>query len=93
MNAFQEGFPDLTVFLTFGYSLPHAQAGTDTAKARAGRLWSDQTVLDGMFDAVAGNRKSWTASRSPTDTRPRSSSPTPPKRLEAHDPSVGRRPR
>ena len=26
MGAFQEGYPGLTVFLTFGYSLPWAQS-------------------------------------------------------------------
>jgi hypothetical protein len=54
MNAFQGEFPDLVVFLTFGYSLPHAQAGVDKAKLAQVDYGLLKSFLDGMFDAAAG---------------------------------------
>src|SRR5205814_1744386 len=32
MEAFQEGYPGVTIFLTFAYSLPATEAGFDKAK-------------------------------------------------------------
>src|SRR5688500_12326435 len=32
MSAFQDGFPDLTILMTWAYSLPHLQSGGDPAK-------------------------------------------------------------
>ena len=57
MNAFQSEFPDLVVFLTFGYSLPHAQAGTDVAKLAQVDYGLLKPFLDGMFDAAGGRTK------------------------------------
>jgi hypothetical protein len=54
MNAFQEAYPNLVVFLTFGYSLPHAEAGTDIAKLAQVDYGLLKPFLDGMFDAAAG---------------------------------------
>ena len=40
MEAFQRGYPDLTVFLTFAYSLPWAQTGGETKeKVERGGVW------------------------------------------------------
>ncbi len=57
MQAFQSGFPNLKVFLTFGYSLPWEQS-------RKGKLPLSQTeygllapFLDGMVEAVKGRTK------------------------------------
>jgi hypothetical protein len=57
MTAFQDGFPDLTVFLTFGYSLPYAQAGLDKAKLATVDYGLLKPFLDGMFEAARGNVK------------------------------------
>lgn len=54
MAAFQEGFPNLTVFFTFGYSLPWAesQAGQrPLAECHYGLL---APFLDGMLQAARG---------------------------------------
>ena len=57
MKAFQDGYPDLTIFLTFGYSLPHAQAGTDRAKLATAGYGLLAPFLDGMFDEARGKTK------------------------------------
>jgi hypothetical protein len=57
MNAFQQEFPDLVVFLTWSYSLPFRQAGGDQkrlAKVEYGLL---KPFLDGMFEAARGRTK------------------------------------
>ena len=57
MNAFQDGYPDLTIFLTFGYSLPWNESGQGKrplAECHYGLL---APFLDGMLDAVKGNTK------------------------------------
>ncbi|MBI4605878.1 MAG: hypothetical protein HY721_28270 [Planctomycetes bacterium] len=57
MEAFQAGFPDLTVFLTFGYSLPWSQLGGGArplAEASYGLL---APFLDGMVDAAKGKAR------------------------------------
>ena len=54
MTAFQEGFPDLTVFLTFGHSLLWKQSEhgkKPLAECRYGLL---VPFLDGMIDAAKG---------------------------------------
>ena len=55
MTAFQDGYPGLTVFLTFGYSLPHdrdrAATPAKLPKAEYGLL---APFLDGMLDAAEG---------------------------------------
>jgi hypothetical protein len=54
MTAFQEGYPDLTVFLTFGYSLPWRQS----KERKDGLPDADYGLLspfvDGLFDAARG---------------------------------------
>lgn len=57
MAAFQEGYPDLTVFLTFGYCLPWAQSGggkKPLADCHYGLL---APFLDGMVEAAKGRTK------------------------------------
>jgi hypothetical protein len=57
MQAFQDGYPDLVVLLTFGYSLPHATSahGKKTlAKSRYGLL---APYLDGMVEAARGDAR------------------------------------
>ena len=57
MGAFQEGYPDLTVLLTFGYSLPRttSEGGkTPLAECRYGLL---APFLDGMVEAARGEAR------------------------------------
>jgi hypothetical protein len=54
MEAFQEGFPNLTIFLTFGYSLPwqESEAGRSAlAECHYGLL---APFLDGMLETARG---------------------------------------
>lgn len=54
MNAFQDGYPDVTIFLTFGYSLPwneSNQGKRSLAECHYGLL---APFLDGMLDAARG---------------------------------------
>ena len=57
MAAFQQGFPGLTVFLTFGYSLPWAQSQggkNPLAECHYGLL---APFLDGMVEAAKGHTR------------------------------------
>jgi hypothetical protein len=57
MEAFQEGDPDLTVFLTFAYSLPRATSGNGAkplAECQYGLL---APFLDGMVEATRGKAR------------------------------------
>lgn len=57
MTRFQEGFPDLTVLLTFGYSLPRTNSERTKkplAHCNSGLL---APFLDGMFDVVRGKAR------------------------------------
>jgi len=54
MAAFQEGYPGLSVFLTFGYSLPYAQTGGDPAKLPEAHYGLLAPFLDGLLDAAEG---------------------------------------
>jgi hypothetical protein len=57
MEAFQEGYPNLVVFLTFGYGLPWAQTARGTrplAEADYGLL---APFLDGMIEAARGKTR------------------------------------
>jgi len=57
MNAFQEGFADITVFLTFGYSLPWRQTidgQKPLADCKYGLL---APFLDGMVQGAHGNAR------------------------------------
>jgi hypothetical protein len=54
MNAFQEGYPGMTIFLTFGYSLPwneSQQGKRPLAECHYGLL---APFLDGMLDVAKG---------------------------------------
>lgn len=56
MEAFQKGFPDLHVLLTFGHSLPLAQTreGKQLSEVSYGLL---APFLDGMYEAAKGKAK------------------------------------
>jgi ribulose bisphosphate carboxylase small subunit len=57
MKAFQESYPDLTVFLTFGYSLPWAQSQggrVALAECHYGLL---APFLDGLVEAAQGRTR------------------------------------
>jgi hypothetical protein len=57
MRAFQDGFPGLTVFLTFGHSLPRHLSGmgkTTLAECRYGLL---APFLDGLVDEAQGGTR------------------------------------
>lgn len=57
MQAFQEGYPGVTLFLTFAYSLPWDQCRQDPMKLPQARYGLLAPFLDGMLDAAAGNTK------------------------------------
>jgi hypothetical protein len=57
MEAFQEGYPDVTIFLTFGYSLPRQEAGGDRAKLEKAHYGLLAPFLDGMVDAAKGKTR------------------------------------
>ncbi|HEY7116214.1 MAG TPA: hypothetical protein VH475_06500 [Tepidisphaeraceae bacterium] len=57
MEAFQEGYPDLTIFLTFGYSLPREEARGDRAKLSKVHYGMLAPFLDGMVDAAKGKTR------------------------------------
>jgi len=52
MSAFQQGYPDLTVFLTFGYTLPLVQGAKDKSKLAAVECGLLAPFLDGMFEVA-----------------------------------------
>ena len=57
MEAFQQGYPDLTIFLTFGYSGPWLESGGGArplAECEYGLL---VPFLDGMLDAARGGTR------------------------------------
>lgn len=57
MNAFQQGYPDVTVFLTFGYSVPWRESGggkKPLADCEYGLL---APFLDGMVEAARGRTR------------------------------------
>ena len=55
MQAFQQGYPDLTLFLSHGYSLPGEQSDNNPANLPNASYGLLAPFLDGMFDAAAGN--------------------------------------
>jgi len=57
MKAFQAGYPDLVVMLTFAYSLPNAETDGDPAKLEKVSYGLLAPLLDGMVDASAGKAK------------------------------------
>jgi hypothetical protein len=57
MEAFQLGYPDLTVLLTFGYCLPWAQSRGATNKLADCGYGLLAPFLDGMVEAARGKAK------------------------------------
>lgn len=55
MDALQDGFPDLTVFLTFGYSLAWQERPQGALSQRSTGLVAPFT--DGLFDAARGRTR------------------------------------
>jgi hypothetical protein len=57
MNAFQDGFPDVTVFLTYGYSLPYVECAGKPEKLPTTEYGLLAAFLDGMFDVARGDSR------------------------------------
>ena len=57
MEAFQKGFPDLVVFLTFGYSLPWAQSGGGKAPLADCSYGLLAPLMDGMVEEAKGRTR------------------------------------
>ena len=57
MEAFQQGYPDLTVFLTFGYTLPLVQGAKDKSKLAGVEYSLLAPFLDGMLEVARGDAK------------------------------------
>ncbi len=57
MAAFQQGYPGLTVFLTFGFSLPYRQTKGDPSKLPDASYGLLAPFLDGMLDAAEGDSR------------------------------------
>jgi hypothetical protein len=58
-EAFQQGYPDLKVFLTFGYSLPFIELKSGDREISPDNLWMTKygllaPFLDGFYDAILG---------------------------------------
>jgi hypothetical protein len=54
MRGFQEGYPGLTLFLTFGYSLPWSESSTGKKPLADCRYGLLAPFLDGMVEAALG---------------------------------------
>ena len=57
MEAFQNGFPNLTVFLTFGYSLPRSQSENGKNRLAECSYGLLAPFLDGMVEAARGSAR------------------------------------
>ena len=57
MEAFQDGYPDLIVFLTFGYSVPWLETDHGTKPLAAADYGLLVSFLDGMLDAATGRTR------------------------------------
>ncbi|HEY8750646.1 MAG TPA: hypothetical protein VIM11_21860 [Tepidisphaeraceae bacterium] len=57
MQAFQAGDPNVTLFLTFGYTLPFRQCQGDRAKLAKAQYGLLVPFLDGMLDAASSNSR------------------------------------
>ena len=57
MEAFQGGYPDVTIFLTYGYSLPWRQARGDPSRLATAPYGLLAPFLDGMLDAAHGKAR------------------------------------
>jgi hypothetical protein len=57
MEAFQKGYPDLTVFLTFGYSLPRQMTGGKKEALPTVDYGLLSPFIDGLFEGAKGKTK------------------------------------
>lgn len=57
MQAFQQGYPNLTIFLTFGYSLPWVESGSGKGALADCHYGLLAPFLDGMLEAAHGRVK------------------------------------
>ncbi len=57
MQAFQEGYPDLTIFLTFGYSLPWTQSGAGKKPLADCGYGLLAPLMDGLLEAAKGKTR------------------------------------
>ncbi|HSZ58258.1 MAG TPA: hypothetical protein VK797_21515 [Tepidisphaeraceae bacterium] len=57
MEAFQAADPDVTILLTYGYSLPWRQARSDPARLSSAAYGLLAPFLDGMLDATRGKSR------------------------------------
>ena len=57
MEGFQEGYPDLTIFLTFGYTLPWVQSGSGKKPLADCDYGLLAPLLDGLLDAAKGKTR------------------------------------
>ena len=57
MDAFQSGYPDITLFLTWGYSLPWRQSHNDPAQLQSAPYGLLAPFLDGMLEAARGKTR------------------------------------
>ena len=57
MEAFQAGYPDLTVFLTFGYGVPWLELRRGAPSLAACEYGLLAPFLDGMVDAASGRAR------------------------------------
>ncbi|HLK59841.1 MAG TPA: hypothetical protein VKU00_24985 [Chthonomonadaceae bacterium] len=57
MTAFQQGYPGLTIFLTFGYGLPWTQTGNGAKRLADTDYGLLAPFLDGMVAAVRGKTR------------------------------------
>jgi hypothetical protein len=57
MEAFQAGYPDITIFLTYGYSLPWRQCRGDVANLPQAQYGLLAPFLDGLLDATHGKSR------------------------------------
>ena len=75
MKAVGGQFPDLTMLLTFGYSIAQPAAVPRTGPKSATACW--RTSWMGCWMPVRPRRRSWTPGRGPTRTNRKTSSATP----------------
>jgi hypothetical protein len=57
MDAFQRGYPDLTVFLTFGYGIPWLELRSGAASLASCEYGLLAPFLDGMLEAASGRTR------------------------------------
>ena len=57
MEAFQEGYPGLTIFLTFGYSLPWLESGAGRGALAECHYGLLAPFMDGLLEAARGKTR------------------------------------